>query len=246
MSAKLAALAAYLIGIGGASLFFAYVLGIGTGFWPRGATVGGPLAIGINVALLLLFALQHSGMARAAFKIRFEPLGRSLYVAASGMVLGLLTLCWQPIAGEPIWHGPMAIVALSLLAALGVGCCSLWFDHATFLGLTQAWTGNAEVNGPLRIEGPYRYVRHPLMLGILIARWAQPIMPPELLLLDGGMTAYILIAIRWEEPRRIWCLSAFGTAYEQYRREVPALIPRFRYRARCASIIASRTEGAAT
>jgi protein-S-isoprenylcysteine O-methyltransferase Ste14 len=181
----------------------------------------------INFGWLFLAAGQHSGMARQSFKqwlTRWIPaaLERSLYVAVSGILLAALTLGWQPLPGAPLWHGPLWIAALSLLAALGVGLCCGWFDHATFFGLRQAWTGNANARSPLRIEGPYRYVRHPLMLGLLIALWAQPIMPPELLMMNVGLTVYILIAIRWEERDLV---REFGAEYEQYRRKVPALIP---------------------
>jgi protein-S-isoprenylcysteine O-methyltransferase Ste14 len=228
MPTKLAALAAYLIGVGGASLFFAYVLATGAGILSRvGDAPGGVMPWAVNVGLLLLCAAQHSGMARQSFKqwiTRWIPptLERSLYVAASGVAIALLTVCWQPLSGDPIWHGPLWIAAISVLAALGLTCCCAWFDHAAFLGLTPAWTGNAPARGPLCIDGPYRYVRHPLMLGVLIALWAQPIMPPELLMMNGGWTIYILIAI-WLEERDL--LRDYGAEYEAYRKKVPALIP---------------------
>jgi protein-S-isoprenylcysteine O-methyltransferase Ste14 len=109
-----------------------------------------------------------------------------------------------------------------MVAALGTGWCAAWFAPASFLGYQQAATGVAEVRGRLRIEGPYRYVRHPLMVGLLVTIWAQPIMPPELFMLNVGLTIYILIAIRWEERDLV---REFGEEYERYRREVPALIP---------------------
>jgi protein-S-isoprenylcysteine O-methyltransferase Ste14 len=168
-------------------------------------------------------------MARHSFKKWLGVLGRSIYVATSGIVLGVLTIFWQPIPGEPSWHRPTWIVAISLLAALGILACCHWFDHVAFLGLTQAWTGNAEVRGMLQIAGPYRYVRHPLMLCLLIAIWAQPMMPMELLMLNGGMTAYILLAIDLEERDLV---HEFGEEYEKYRKEVPALIPWTRPRLR--------------
>ncbi len=227
MPTKLAALAAYLFGIAGAGVFFAIILGTGVGVWPRGEAADGVLPWTINLGWLLLFALQHSGMARQSLKQWLTrwipaPLQRSLYVAVSGILLAALTLLWQPLPGEPLWHGPIWIVAISVFAALGIGLCCGWFDHAAFLGLRQAWTGNADVRGPLRIEGPYRYVRHPLMLGLLIALWAQPIMPPELLMMNVGWTIYILVAIRLEERDLV---RQYGAAYEEYRRKVPALIP---------------------
>jgi len=202
--AQVFALGAYLIGAGGAVIFFAYVFGSGTGVWPRGDPEEGLFPWLNDIGWLLLFAIQHSGMARQSFKqwlTRWFPaaLERSLYVAVSGILLAALTLGWQPLPGEPLWHGPLWTVAISLLAALGIGLCCGWFDHTAFFGVRQAWTGNADASSSLRIEGPYRYVRHPLMLGLLIALWAQPIMPPELLMMNVGLTIYILLAIRWEE-----------------------------------------------
>ncbi len=221
------AVIAYVIGLAGAGLFFAYVLGQGVGVWPRDEATSVARSMIVNLALLVLFALQHSGMARSAFKYYFlryftECIERSTYVAASGLVLAALSLLWQPLPGAPIWHGPIAIVLLSLGAAANVGVCAAWFDHATFFGLTQGWTGVVPAAGKLRIEGPYRIVRHPLMLGLLVAIWVVPIMVPELLMLNLGMTAYILIAIRLEERDLV---RVFGVDYEAYQRTVPAIVP---------------------
>ena len=222
MLAKLFAVAAYLIGLAGAGVFFAYVVGTGTGFWPPAPAKTAYQSISFNLPLLILFACQHSGMARQAVKQRLGSLGRSIYVATSGLVVGALTLMWQPIPGEPIWHGPLWIAVISLLAAVGIGGFCSCFDHATFFGLTQAWTGQAEMPGQLCTDGPYRYVRHPLMLGLLVAIWAQPIMPRELLMMNAGMTCYVLVAIRLEERD---LARQFGAEYEAYRRRVPMLIP---------------------
>jgi protein-S-isoprenylcysteine O-methyltransferase Ste14 len=112
-------------------------------------------------------------------------------------------------------------VAVSLLAAAGIAWCSR-FDHASFFGLRSAWTGQPPECGPLIIDGPYRYVRHPLMLGFLIAVWAQPQMPPELLMLNLGMTAYVALGVTLEERDLV---RDHGTAYERYRAEVPAIVP---------------------
>lgn len=227
MPTKLAALIAYLIGNAGAAVFLAFVLGLGTGFWPRESALDGVWPWLIDVCWLVVFAVHHSGMARQVWKrwlVRFFPpvLERSLYIAIAGVLLAVLPLAWQPLPGDPLWHGPLWIVGISLLAAISVGLCSGCCDHASFFGLQQAWTGNAEVNGPLRTGGPYRFVRHPLMLGLLITLWAQPIMPTELAVLNGGLTVYIVIAIRWEE-RDLGRI--YGPAYEEYRKKVAMLIP---------------------
>ena len=227
MLSKAVALAAYLVGITGAGIFFAYVVGAGVGILAYRDAERGPLPWLINGGLLLLFALQHSGMARQSFKavvMHWIPaeLERAVYVGASGTVVTLLVFYWQPLPGRPVWHGPTWLVGISLIGALGVGVCATWFDHASFFGLTQAWTGNADVRGPLHIEGPYRYVRHPLMLGTFVALWGQPVMPRELFLLNAGMTIYILIAIPWEERDLV---REFGEEYEKYQRAVPMLFP---------------------
>jgi protein-S-isoprenylcysteine O-methyltransferase Ste14 len=221
MAAKVFAIVAYVIGLAGAGLFFAFVLGMGAGFWPRTEPIHNELPAWIDLGLLALFSLQHSGMARHVIKDKLGYLGRSIYVGLSGIIIGGLTWFWQPIAGEPVWQGPLWIVGISLLAMLGAAWCSR-FDHASFFGLRQAWTGKAEEHGPLIIDGPYRYVRHPLMLGFLIAIWAQPIMQPEMFLLNSGMTMYVLFAIGLEERDLI---KTFGEEYVKYRERVPVLIP---------------------
>jgi len=228
MTRRVFALAAYLIGLAVAGVFMLYVLAAGTGFIVRAETASDGVFPWLNnLFWLTLFASQHSGMARPAYKnfiVRFIPvsLERSTYVLMSGIVLALLTWLWEPLPGEPIWHGPIWIVAVSVAGILGVAYCATWFDHATFFGLTQAWNGTGEEAGRLRIDGPYRFVRHPLMLALLLAIWGQPIMPRELCMLNFGMTVYIVVAIRLEERDLV---RAFGSEYEQYRKKVPALIP---------------------
>ncbi len=223
---RVPALGAYLLGISGAGIFFAYVLGTGTGFLPRPEGPG-ELAWLIDLGWLLLLAVQHSGMARASFKRWWTrwipaPLERSVYVTVSGLLLAALTLCWQPLPGEPLWQGPTWIAAVSVLGALGAGACCLAFDHTAFFGLRQAWTGSAEFETPLRVNGPYRFVRHPLMLGLLIALWAQPTLPPELFLMNTGLTLYIFVGIRLEERDLV---RQFGAQYLAYRARTSALLP---------------------
>jgi protein-S-isoprenylcysteine O-methyltransferase Ste14 len=221
------AVVSYLIGLAGAGIFMLYLLGTGVGVWPRPDTSEGLTPWLVDVSLLGLFALQHSGMARETFKraithVILAALERSTYVAASGIVLGIVTLCWQPLPGEAIWEGPVWVVGICLLASVGVAWCAARFDHNRFFGLTQAWTGDADTHGPLIVEGPYRYVRHPLMFGLLIVLWAQPVMPRELFLMNAGWTLYIVLAVKLEERDLV---RQYGEEYEKYRSEVPMLIP---------------------
>jgi protein-S-isoprenylcysteine O-methyltransferase Ste14 len=219
--AKVFAIVAYLLGLAGAAVYFAYIVGAGTGLWPRDESIASSTAYLTNSGLLLLFALQHSAMQRRRFLLLPAHLERSAYVGASGIVLGALTLLWQPIPGALVWDGPLWIVGISMLAAAGIAWCSQ-FDHAAFFGLRPAWTGRVPERGPLFIDGPYRYVRHPLMLGLLIAVWAQPRMPPELLMLNAGMTLYVGVGIYFEERD---LLRDYGADYEKYRGAVPAIVP---------------------
>jgi protein-S-isoprenylcysteine O-methyltransferase Ste14 len=227
MLPKVIASLAYVVGMAGAALFMLYLLATGSGLMPPRDAERGPTPWLVNGGLLALFALQHSGMARRAFKttiVRWIPaeLERSMYVAASGTIVALLACFWQPLPGALLWEGPLWIIVFSLLASLGIGWCCVWQNQGEFFGVAQAWSGVADLRGPLRIEGPYRYMRHPLMLGFLIAIWSQPVMPSELFMLNVGLTLYVLIAIRLEERDLV---HEFGVAYEKYRNEVPGLVP---------------------
>jgi protein-S-isoprenylcysteine O-methyltransferase Ste14 len=225
--ARALGLTAYLVGMAGVGIFYLYLVGTGSGFLPPRDTLPGPLPWLIDIGVLLLFALQHSGMARRPFKTfikRWIPaeLERSVYVATSGTAAALLVFFWQPLPGKPIWQGPLWITVVCQFAAVLIIVYSSRFDHFSFFGVTQAWMGNADIASPLCIEGPYRVVRHPLMLGLLIALWGQSVMPRELLMLNIGMTVYVLSAIHLEERDLV---RQYGTAYEEYRKQVPALLP---------------------
>lgn len=217
---------AFIVGLAGALAYFLYVECLGLGFYAREPGEG-PFPWLVNGVLLLLFAMQHSGLARISVKsllARFIPayLIRSFYVATSGGTLAILVIFWQPLPGDPLWHGPLVLAVVSLLGWIAVGVCSLRYDFASFFGFTQAATGSAEVPTPLRIEGPYRFVRHPLMVGLLVAIWAQPVMCVDLFVLNLGLTLYILIATRLEERDLV---RQYGDEYVKYRRWVYAYFP---------------------
>ncbi|HEU4860137.1 MAG TPA: NnrU family protein [Chitinophagaceae bacterium] len=191
-------------------------------------------AILINASLLLLFALQHSIMARPAFKnwwtkIIPEPAERSTYVLLSSLCLILLVWQWQPMGGF-IWRveEPVAKTILTVLFITGwliVLWSTFMINHFDLFGLRQVWLYFlGKKYEPLRFRIPffYKYVRHPLYLGWLIAFWATPVMSAAHLLFAALTTGYILAAIKFEEKD---LLTHFGDKYSNYKRLVPKIIP---------------------
>jgi protein-S-isoprenylcysteine O-methyltransferase Ste14 len=225
-AARTIALVCYLIALAGAGAFAALVLLLGLDLHPHPLSLPHPWLI--DCSWLLAFGLQHSGMARTAWKrvaAKVVPpqLERSLYAALSGLILVGMALTWQPLPGEPLWRGPRWLVALPLLAAGGMAWVTVHFDHLGLFGVRQAWEhGREPTPDRLLIVGPYRYVRHPLMACLLGFLWPHPVMPPELVLLSGGLSAYIVLGVLLEERdlRR-----RFGPAYSDYRRRVPMFLP---------------------
>ena len=202
-----------------------------------GHDMGSPaLAVLVDVGLILLFGLQHSVMARPAFKrawTRVVPkeLERSAYVLLSSVVLVVLMTFWRPIPTPVLWHADAAwSVALGWsVMVLGV-LVLLWttflIDHFELFGLRQGWeTLRArELRGPAFVTPwLYRIVRHPLYLGWLLIFWGAPTMTAGHALFSAGMSAYILIALRYEERDLV---QTIGEKYERYRQQVPALVPR--------------------
>lgn len=195
------------------------------------------MALLINLGLLTLFAVQHSGMARPAFKrwwtrIVPRPLERSTYVLLSSVALIALFAFWQPMGGV-VWHVEGELARASILGVYFLGwgvvlLATFLINHFDLFGLRQAWlhfVGREYTR--LKLEEPllYRYVRHPLYVGWLMVFWAAPTMTLAHLVFALVTTVYILVAIQWEERDLV---SEHGRAYEEYRRRVPMLIPRFR------------------
>ena len=191
-------------------------------------------AILINALLLSVFALQHSIMARPAFKnwwtkIIPEPAERSTYVLLSSLCLILLVWQWQPMGGF-IWRveEPVAKTILTVLFITGwliVLLSTFMINHFDLFGLRQVWFYFlGKKYEPLRFRIPffYKYVRHPLYLGWLIAFWATPVMSAAHLLFAALTTGYILTAIKFEEKDLI---THFGDKYSNYKRLVPKIIP---------------------
>ena len=192
-------------------------------------------ALTADLALLAAFAVQHSGMARPAFKAwwkRYVPEAaeRSTYVLLSSLALAALYIFWEPIGGV-IWSAtdPVlrnSIISLYLLGWLLLLYTTFLIDHFDLFGLKQAWRRfhNKTYRAPVfRTPSLYKLVRHPLYIGWLTIFWAAPTMTVAHLLFALATTAYILIAIRFEERDLV---SAFGTTYLDYRARTPMLIPR--------------------
>lgn len=191
-------------------------------------------AVLINASLLLLFALQHSIMARPAFKrwwTRIVPteLERSTYVLLASLCLMLMMWQWQPIGGI-IWSVDNSIVKTILMVLYVTGwtivlVSTFLINHFDLFGLRQVWLyfqGRPYSALPFRLPLFYKLVRHPLYLGFLIAFWSTPVMTVAHLLFALLTTGYILTAIQLEERD---LLSHFGEKYRNYKKWAPMLIP---------------------
>jgi len=191
-------------------------------------------AILVNASLLLLFALQHSIMARPAFKswwTKFIPhaLERSTYVLLASLCLILMMWQWQPIGGI-VWSIENEVIRTILFVTnltgwLIVLISTFLINHFDLFGLRQTWSyfqGKTYVQLPFRLPLFYKYVRHPLYLGFLIAFWSASTMTVAHLLFAILTTGYILTAIQFEEKDLI---RQFGEKYREYRKWAPMLIP---------------------
>jgi protein-S-isoprenylcysteine O-methyltransferase Ste14 len=225
---KAIALCCLLTAVAGQLALVAVVVLLGLDQPPPGIPLSNCNPWFIDLAWLVAFGLQHSGMARGGFKRSWTRLisphlERSLYAGVSGLVLLGLSLTWQPLPGEALWRLPTWVLAIGLTGAAGSTFCSSQFDQFQFFGLRQAWKPDAaEVPDELQITGAYRFIRHPMMACLLVFFWAQPVLTPTLALLSGGMTVYVFIGVHLEERDLI---RRFGPAYEEYRRRVPAFTP---------------------
>lgn len=220
-------------------LTFLYALGfVGNFAVPR--TMDSPAlvplgnALLVNLGLLGLFAVQHSVMARPAFKhwltrIIPEPAERSTYVLMSSLALIVLFWFWQPMGGL-VWDVQHPVGRAVLYGLYGFGwlvvlVTTFLINHFDLFGLRQVWLhfrGRPYTQLPLRAPGPYRLVRHPLYVGWLFAFWATPSMSVAHLVFAVMTTLYILVAIRFEERDLVDALPG----YAEYRERVPMLVPR--------------------
>lgn len=246
MSKRIAALVYGVVCYGAFFATFLYAIGfVGNVVVSKSMDSGrdGPLAqaLLVNLGLLALFAVQHSVMARPAFKRAWkrvipEPIERSTYVLASSLALILLFWQWRPMGGV-VWdvEAPFARLLLYVVCAAGwltVLVSTFLINHFDLFGLRQTWLYfRSKRYAPIafRTPGPYRWVRHPLYVGWLLAFWATPTMTAAHLVFALTTTGYILTAIQLEEQDLI---SAYGDTYRRYRQRVPMLLPWPRTQAR--------------
>lgn len=190
-------------------------------------------ALSIDLALLGLFAIQHSVMARPAFKKGWtrlipEAAERSTYTLFSSLALIALFVFWQPLGGT-VWTVNSALGQTLLYAGFAFGwglvlVSTFLINHFDLFGLRQVWLqliGKAYTSLPFTTPVLYRYVRHPLYVGWFFAFWCTPTMTVTHLLFAIATTAYILIAIQLEERD----LIKAHPEYEEYRHRVPMLVP---------------------
>lgn len=181
-------------------------------------------ALAVDVGWFVLFAVQHSGMARERFKERWlarvpPETRRSIFVLVSALLLLLLCWQWRPLPAV-VWDvratpWRYALVALYVAGWAQLVTSSFFIDHFAMFGLR-------EFEGPFATPYLYRWVRHPIYFGFLVMLWSTPHMTVGHVLLSSGMTAYILIGIRFEERDLV---RRFGAQYAHYQERVPMLVP---------------------
>jgi protein-S-isoprenylcysteine O-methyltransferase Ste14 len=220
-------------------LSFLYAIGfVGNLVVPKSIDSGaeGPFVVSlvINIILLFIFALQHSVMARPAFKLWWtryvpEPIERSTYVLLSSLALILLFWLWQPMTGV-IWSvenraGTMILNILFWAGWIFALLSTFMINHFDLFGLRQTYLllkDREYTSVEFTTPGLYRYIRHPIMTGFIIAFWATPHMTTGHLLFAVVTTLYIVVAVQFEERDLI---RSFGDTYKDYRRQVSMLFP---------------------
>ncbi len=217
----------YLVGFVGNFPFLLWTVDFARGAEPAAA-------VAIDIALIALFGIQHSVMARPSFKARWThivpaAIERSTYVLFASLALIALMLFWHELTA-PVWTVTNPLGAAILWALFGLGwlivlASTFLINHFELFGLQQAWFALREkAAAPPVLRQPlfYKFVRHPLYAGFFLAFWATPAMTAGHLLLAVGLSIYMLIAIRLEERNLI---DTFGADYIAYRETTPMLVP---------------------
>ncbi len=238
----MAKLAGVLYGIVAYLVFlasFVYALGFFANLWvPKsidsGAQGGLVESLVVDLVLLGIFAVQHSVMARPGFKAAWtkivpKALERSTYVLLASLILFLIFWQWRPIPGA-VWDvrdetARTAIWAIYWLGWLIVLLSTYMISHWDLFGLRQVMLnlqGREYGHPPFMVRGFYRLVRHPIMSGFVVVFFAAPTMSVGRLVFAAASTAYILLALQFEEKDLI---DALGDAYREYKRRVPMLVP---------------------
>lgn len=194
-----------------------------------------PAALVIDLGLILLFGIQHSVMARPGFKRAWtrvipKKAERSVYVLLSSLVLAFVMWQWQPNPSPLVWHAESDLGVAVGYGVMGLGVVTLlWatflIDHFELMGLRQGWAAlQRRAVEPPKFVTPYLYkfVRHPQYVGWLLIFWGTPTMTAGHLLFAAGFSAYIVIAMHYEERDLI---EQIGTEYRAYREQVPSLVP---------------------
>jgi protein-S-isoprenylcysteine O-methyltransferase Ste14 len=219
------------------AVFLYLVAFVGNLFVPRSVDVGpaSPVlaAAAVDLLLVAVFGLQHSVMARPGFKRWLTqalpaPIERSTFVLLASLALVLLFWQWRPLPAT-VWQ-VQGDAAIAMWAACALGWATVLLstfliNHFDLFGLRQTWLHLLDrVPAPLRFRTTllYRIVRHPIMLGFLLAFWFTPHMTVGHLLFAAGMTVYILVGVRHEERDLV---RSLGQDYVDYRRRTPAFIP---------------------
>lgn len=192
----------------------------------------------LDLGLIALFGLQHSVMARPAFKQWMSAsvpvhLQRAVYLIASSAVVILLIVLWQPLP-RPVWQVQDSFNVTLIWMLYGFGwlllvASTFMINHFELFGLAQPFRQWRKLPAPVdefRTSWLYRHMRHPIYTSWLIIFWATPQMSVGHLLFAIGMSAYIMVGIAYEERDLI---TAFGDRYRDYRRRVPALIPGLKF-----------------
>jgi len=220
-------------------IVFLYLIGfVGNAFVPKSVDSGQPgalwLAFVVDLGLIGMFGVQHSIMARQGFKrwwTRIVPkaVERSTFVIAGSSMLVLMFIFWRPMP-EVVWElegvAGTLMLAASAMGWLIVLASTFLIDHFDLFGLRQVYLhlrSRDYTPLPFATRYLYRFVRHPLYLGFMIAFWFTPVMTLGHLVLAAGFTVYILIAIRLEEKDLV---QFHGRAYLAYRDQVPMIVPR--------------------